>query len=157
MDPAAKPARLPPGTRADYQLFMPIATRWMDNDVFGHLNNVVYYSMFDTAVTTSLVGRGILNWQGGSHFLVVAESGCRFISETSFPGTVDVGIRLARRGERSIRHEIGVFRAGADVPSAEGFMVHVCVDSVARRPAPLPEARVDALADMGAAAAAKRS
>ena len=161
MDQTAKPARPPPGTRADYQVFMPIATRWMDNDVFGHLNNVVYYSMFDTAVTTSLVGRGVLTWQGGSHFLVVAESGCRFISETSFPGTLDVGIRLARLGGSSIRHEIGVFRKGADVASAEGFMVHVCVDSAARRPAPLPEAWLAALADMnatgGSATADKRS
>lgn len=127
-----------PGTRADYALFLPIATRWMDNDVFGHLNNVVYYSFFDTAVTTSLVGKAVLNWKGGAHFLVVAESGCRYHSELSFPGTVDVGIRVAMVGHRSIRHEIGVFRDGSEVAAAEGFMVHVCVDSVTRRPAPLP-------------------
>lgn len=120
----------------------------MDNDVFGHLNNVVYYSFFDTAVTTSLVGRGILTWTGGDHFLVVAESGCRFISETAFPGTVEVGIRLARLTERSMRHEIGVFRAGVDVASAEGFMVHVCVDAAGRRPAPLPMAWRAALSDL---------
>ena len=129
-----------PGRRADYEIFLPIATRWMDNDVFGHLNNVVYYSFFDTAVTHSLVGKGILTWKGGGHFLVVAESGCRFFSELAFPEPVDVGIRVARVGDRSIRHEIGVFRAGTDPASAEGFMVHVCVDSVTRRPAPIPEA-----------------
>jgi acyl-CoA thioester hydrolase len=137
MSPATRPA---PGRRADYTTFTPITTRWMDNDVFGHLNNVVYYSFFDTAVTRALVARGILTWHGGSHFLVVAESGCRFLSELAFPETIEAGIRLARLGERSMRHEIGVFRAGEDTASAEGFMVHVCVDSETRRPASLPEA-----------------
>jgi acyl-CoA thioester hydrolase len=132
--------RAAPGLRADYDVFMPIATRWMDNDVFGHLNNVVYYSFCDTAVTRSLVGKGILTWKGGSHFLVVAESGCRYFNELAFPEVVDVGIRVARLGGSSIRHEIGVFREGQDAASAEGFMVHVCVNSETRRPAPLPEA-----------------
>lgn len=128
-----------PGLRADYEVFLPIATRWMDNDVFGHLNNVVYYSLFDTAVTRSLVGKGILAWQGSDHFLVVAESGCRFFSELAFPEVVDVGIRMMRVSNRSIRHEIGVFRAGTDPASAEGFMAHVCVDALTRRPAPIPD------------------
>ena len=138
--PDVKPVRLPPGARAGYESFMPIATRWMDNDVFGHLNNVVYYSFFDTAVTTSLVGRGVLTWHGGSHFLVVAESGCRYHSELAFPGTVEVGIRVAGVSDKSVRHEIGVFREGAALASAEGFMVHVCVDAATRRAASLPAA-----------------
>lgn len=121
----------------------------MDNDVFGHLNNVVYYSFFDTAVCHFLVGAGILQWQGGAHFMVVAESGCRYISEAAFPGTVDVGVRLGRLGGSSVRYEIGVFREGADVASAEGFMVHVCVDSATRRPAAMPEAWRDALGRIG--------
>jgi acyl-CoA thioester hydrolase len=135
--PTIRPA---PGRRGDYASFTPIATRWMDNDVFGHLNNVVYYSFFDTAVTRALIERGVLTWRGGSHFLVVAESGCRYFNELAFPETVEAGIRLARLGERSMRHEIGVFRAGSDLAAAEGFMVHVCVDSATRRPATLPEA-----------------
>ena len=94
--PGTKPVRLPPGSaEGGYDGFMPIATRWMDNDVFGHLNNVVYYSFFDTAVTTSLVGRGVLTWHGGSHFLVVAESGVAVSQRAGVSGTVEVGIRVA--------------------------------------------------------------
>lgn len=133
-------SRPPAGTRADYQVFLPIATRWMDNDVFGHLNNVVYYSFFDTAVTRSLMDRGILTWKGSSHFLVVAESGCRYHSEAAFPSVITAGIRVAALGTSSIRHEIGVFADEAQTASAEGFMVHVCVDGTTRRPAPMPEA-----------------
>ncbi len=132
--------RPPPGRRADYHLFLPIATRWMDNDVFGHLNNVVYYSFFDTAVTRSLMQRGILTWKGSSHFLVVAESGCRYHAEAAFPALMTAGIRVGQLGTSSIRHEIGVFADDADTASAEGFMVHVCVEHATRRPAPMPEA-----------------
>jgi acyl-CoA thioester hydrolase len=112
----------------------------MDNDAFGHLNNVVYYSLMDTAVTRSFVARGILGSLGGSHFLVMAESGCRFHQEVAFPDLLQIGIRIARIGDRSIRHEAGVFRGGVDVAAAEGFMVHVCVASATRRPAPIPDA-----------------
>jgi acyl-CoA thioester hydrolase len=130
--------RPPPGIRADYHVFLPITTRWMDNDVFGHLNNVVYYSLFDTAVCHSLVTRGILQIAGGSHIMVIAESGCRYHSEVAFPDPVVAGIRVASIGSSSVRHEIGVFRGEQDAAAAEGFMVHVCVDTATRRPAPLP-------------------
>lgn len=140
--------RPPPGIRAQYRVFLPITTRWMDNDVFGHLNNVVYYSFFDTAVTRSLMDRGVLNWSGSQHFLVVAESGCRFVAEAAYPSTMTAGIRLARLGTSSIRHEIAVFEGGNDGASAEGFMVHVCLDATTRRPAPMPEAWRAALAPM---------
>ena len=138
-----------PGVRANYASFLPITTRWMDNDVFGHLNNVVYYSLFDTAVCTMLVSRGILSWRGGEHFVVIAESGCRYHSEVSFPDRLSAGLRLARVGERSIRYEIGIFRDGDDAAAAEGFMVHVCVDASTRRPAPLPQAWRAALQELG--------
>lgn len=142
--------RSPPGLRADYKVFLPLTTRWMDNDVFGHLNNVVYYSLFDTAVCQSLVARGILTWHGGSHFLMIVESGCRYHSEIAFPDPVVAGIRLASIGTSSIRHEIGAFRGTADAASAEGFIVHVCVDATTRRPAPLPDGWRDALQGLGA-------
>ena len=132
--------RLPPGTRADYHQFLPITTRWMDNDVFGHLNNVVYYSLFDTAVTHALMASGILGWTGGDHFLMVAESGCRYHAETAFPDALVAGIRVARLGGSSVRHEIGVFAGDNGQASAEGFMVHVCVAAATRRPAPMPDA-----------------
>jgi acyl-CoA thioester hydrolase len=137
--------RIPPGTRADYHHFLPVTTRWMDNDVFGHLNNVVYYSFFDTAVTHSLMDSGILTWKGSDHFLVVAESGCRYHAEAAFPEAITAGIRVARLGDSSIRHEIGVFAGDNGRASAEGFMVHVCVDAATRRPAPLPGAWREAL------------
>ena len=129
-----------PGARADYRHFLPITTRWMDNDVFGHVNNVHYYSYFDTAVCAFLVSRGILTWRGSSHFMVMAESGCRYHSELAFPDRVTAGLRVARLGGSSVRYELGAFREDAEAASAEGFLVHVCVDAATRRPAPLPEA-----------------
>ncbi len=145
-------ARPGPGARADYRRFLPLSTRWMDNDVFGHLNNVVYYSLFDTAVCHALVTADILQLardpRGVGHIMVIAESGCRYHSEVAFPDPVEAGLRMARLGERSIRWEIAIFREGAALASAEGFMVHVCVDAALRRPAPLPaawRARLEAL------------
>ena len=129
-----------PGRRAEYAHFLPITTRWMDNDVFGHVNNVVYYSFFDTAVCETLVAHGVLNRTGGEHFLVMAESGCRYHRELAFPDRVTAGLRVADLGRRSVRYEIAVFRGDDDLASAEGFMVHVCVSAADRRPAPLPEA-----------------
>ena len=129
-----------PGRRAEYAHFLPITTRWMDNDVFGHVNNVVYYSFFDTAVCETLVAHGVLNRTGGEHFLVMAESGCRYHRELAFPDRVTAGLRVASLGRRSVRYEIAVFRGDDDLASAEGFMVHVCVSAADRRPAALPEA-----------------
>lgn len=119
--------------------FLPLTLRWMDNDVFGHVNNAHYYSLFDTAVCEFLVGRGVLTWGGGTHYMVVAESGCRYHSEVAFPDPVVAGLRVERLGERSVRYEIGVFRGDDELASAEGFMVHVCVSAETRRPVPMPE------------------
>ena len=132
-------SRPPPGTRADYRSFVPITTRWSDNNPFGHTNNAVYYSYIDTAVTTLLVQGGILSWHGGTHMLLAAEGGCRFHAEMGFPDRLMAGVRVARLGGRSMRSEVGMFRNDDDTASAEGFLVHVCVDSAARRPAPLPD------------------
>ncbi len=132
-------SRASPGLRADYRRFLPITTRWMDNDVFGHVNNAAYYSFFDTAITHFLVRHGILTWQGGSHLLVVAESSCRYHSEIAFPDRVTAGLRLAKLGRSSMRHEVAVFPEDAELAAAEGYFVHVCVDSATRRPTPLPD------------------
>lgn len=131
-------SRPPPGLRAQYRVFGTVTTRWMDNDAFGHINNVHYYSYIDTAVCQVMVRHGILTWQGGPHFMMAAESGCRFLGEAAFPDRLDIGVRVARLGTSSVRWEAGVFRDGTETACAEGFMVHVCVDSQARRPAPLP-------------------
>ena len=132
-------SRPAPGVRADYVSFLPLTTRWMDNDALGHLNNVVYYSLMDTAVCHGFVARGILTWKGGAHLLMMVESGCRYHGEVAFPDAVMVGLRIAQVGARSIRHEAGVFAGGSETASAEGFMVHVCVDAVTRRPVAWPD------------------
>ncbi len=134
------PKRPGPGLRSAYCRFLPISLRWMDNDVFGHVNNAHYYSLFDTAVCEFLVGRGILTWRASDHFMVVAESGCRYHSEVAFPDRVTAGLRVERLGGRSVRYALGVFREDEETASAEGFMVHVCVAAATRRPAPMPEA-----------------
>jgi acyl-CoA thioester hydrolase len=133
------PLRPAPGLRAEYRRFLPMSLRWMDNDVFGHVNNAHYYSLFDTAVCEFLVGRGVLTWRASDHFMVVAESGCRYHSEVAFPDQITAGLRVVRLGTSSVRYDIGVFRNEDDSASAEGFMVHVCVAAASRRPAPMPE------------------
>ena len=112
------PPRPGPGQRADYVRFLPLTLRWMDNDVFGHVNNAHYYSLFDTAVCEFLVGKGILTWRGSDRYMVVAESGCRYHSEVSFPDRITAGVRVARLGARSVRYDIGVFREDDDLASA---------------------------------------
>ena len=127
-----------PGARGDYAFFSSTTTRWMDNDAFGHLNNAVYYSLIDSAVCARFVRLGILQRPDARHILMVAESGCRYHGEAKYPDVLDLGVRMARLGGSSVRHEIGVFRDGAAAACAEGFMVHVCVDTGTRRPAPMP-------------------
>ena len=137
--------RPPPAARARFRLFQPMPTRWMDNDAFGHVNNAHYYSYIDTAVCQVMVRHGIPSWRGGTHLMMAAESGCRFLGEVSFPDQLAVGVRVARLGTSSVRWEAAVFREGADGASADGFMVHVCVDAATRRPAPFPAAWRSAL------------
>ncbi len=140
--------RLPPGRRADYRAFRTIQTRWMDNDAYGHLNNVVHYSLFDTAVNAFLIERGALDFRDGAQIGLVVETGCRYHSEIAFPDTVDAGIRVARLGSSSVRYEVGLFRNDADVAAAEGFFVHVYVDRGTRRPMPFTDVLRRALAEI---------
>lgn len=134
-----------PGTRADYRAFRTIQTRWMDNDVYGHMNNVVHYSLFDTAVNGWLVERGVLDFHGGHQIGLVVETGCRYFAEMAFPDVVTAGIRVARLGSSSVRYEVGLFRNADDSAAAEGFFIHVYVDRESRKPMPLNEALRDAL------------
>jgi acyl-CoA thioester hydrolase len=127
------------GKRDEYRFFHTITTRWKDNDVYGHVNNVVYYSYFDTAVNYYLVSRKVLDIVRTEVVGIVAETGCRFYASISFPARVDVGIRVARIGRSSVRYEIGVFQDDEDIASAEGYFVHVYVDRAGMRPAPIPE------------------
>ena len=127
-------------SRDDYSAFRTIQTRWMDNDAYGHVNNVVYYSWFDTAVNALLVETGLLDIRCGQIIGLVVETGCRYFRSVAFPETVDAGVRIARIGNSSVRWEVGLFAAGEPEAAAEGFFVHVYVDRATRRPQPLPAA-----------------
>ena len=126
-------------TRADYRVFQTLSTRWMDNDIYGHMNNVVHYSLFDTTVNGWLVGQGVLDPLGGEQIGLVVETGCRYFAEMAFPDVVTAGLRVARLGSSSVRYEVGLLRNDAEEVAAEGFFVHVYVDRLTRRPRPLDE------------------
>ncbi|MCF3935959.1 acyl-CoA thioesterase [Acuticoccus sp. M5D2P5] len=124
-------------TRSDYKTFRTITTRWMDNDIYGHMNNVVHYSLFDTAVNGFLIEAGVLDPHGGPQIGLVVETGCRYFAPIAFPDLVTAGIRVARIGTSSVRYEVGLFRNAEEAALAEGHFVHVYVDRESRRPTPL--------------------
>lgn len=132
-------------TRSAYRHFQPITTRWMDNDVYGHVNNVVYYSYFDTVVNTYLIRQGVLDIEAGETIGLVIETQCNYFSALSFPDTVVAGLRVARLGNSSVRYEVGLFRNDEEIAAAQGHFVHVYVDRATCRPVPLPAALRDAL------------
>ncbi len=130
--------RSPPPHRADFPHFLPVSTRWMDNDVYGHVNNVAYYSFFDTAVNQFLIARGLLDIEGGQVIGLVANSGCSFFRPLAFPDELDVGLKVDHLGTSSVRYSLGVFRRGEQEAAAAGHFVHVYVDRDSRRPTSLP-------------------
>jgi len=128
-----------PDTRDRYRHFHLITTRWMDNDAYQHVNNVVYYSYFDTVVNAFLVNEGGLDIDSGPVIGLCVESQCRYLSPLAFPDVLDAGMRVSRIGRSSVRYEVGIFRAGEDAAAAQGHFVHVFVDRTTRRPVDLPE------------------
>ena len=132
--------------RDRYRHWMTIGTRWMDNDVYGHVNNVVYYSYFDTAINSYLVQAGGLAIHDGPVIGLCAESHCRYLRALAFPDVVEAGLQVEHLGRTSVRYGIGLFRAGAAEPSAEGWFVHVFVDRATRRPVALEGRLREALA-----------
>ena len=138
--------RQPPETRAAFPHFVVLPTRWMDNDVYGHVNNVVYYSYFDTVINRYLISAGGLDIAAGSVIGVAAESHCRYHRAVSFPDDLEAGLRVAKLGRSSVRYEIGIFAQGDVDAAADGWFVHVFVDRLTRRPAELPEPLRAALA-----------
>jgi acyl-CoA thioester hydrolase len=126
--------------RSSYRAFHPITTRWSDNDVYGHVNNVIYYSWFDTAVNAHLIEQGVLDFQGGDTIGLVVETQCNYFASLAYPQKVEAGIRVARLGGSSVRYEVGIFAEGSDSTAAAGHFVHVYVDAATRRPKPLPPA-----------------
>lgn len=125
--------------RSAYRAFRDIGTRWSDNDLYGHVNNVVYYSWFDTAVNGLLIEHGALDIHGGSVIGLVVQSGCHYFAPLAFPEPVLAGLRVAHVGTSSVRYEVGLFAGDAALPcAAKGHFVHVYVDRATRRPATLP-------------------
>ncbi len=128
---ASKPGPL---SRSAYRVFRPITTRWMDNDVYGHVNNVVYYSWFDTAVNAHLIEQGVLDIHKGETIGLVVETQCNYFAPLAFPQTIEAGIRVAHRGSSSVRYEVGLFAQGELMTAARGHFVHVYVNKETRRP-----------------------
>ena len=131
--------------RDAYRHFTTLSTRWMDNDVYGHVNNVVYYSLFDTAVNGYLIEAGALDIQHSEVIGLVVETHCNYFAPIEFPRKVDAGLRVAHIGSSSVRYEIGLFAQGDALTAARGHFVHVYVDRATRRPAVLPSALTHAL------------
>ena len=125
--------------RADYRTFRPITTRWMDNDVYGHVNNVIYYSFFDTVVSGWLVDSGIVDYEHGQTIGLAVDSQCSYFAPISFPDSVTGGMRVERIGRSSVTYAVGIFRDDEDQASAAGSFTHVYVDRATRRPVPLSD------------------
>lgn len=133
-------SRTPPPGRDAFRHFLSVPTRWMDNDAYGHVNNVVYYSYFDTVVNQFLIARGVLDVERGDVIGLVVETGCRYFKPVTFPETLHAGLRVEHLGSSSVRYSIGIFREDEDDAAAEGHFVHVYLDRATRRPVPLPDA-----------------
>ena len=140
--------------RADYRHFLRVPTRWIDNDSYGHVNNIAYYAFFDTAVNEHLIRAGGLDIARDPVVAYVVETACRFLRPVSFPATVDVGLRVARIGRSSVVYDVAVFPADDDGAAAVGRFVHVWVERASGRPADVPQRVRSALAPLAGAGAA---
>ncbi len=124
--------------RAEYPHFLALPTRWMDNDIYGHVNNALYYAFFDTAINQYLINEGGLDIAAGAVIAFAAESQCQYLRPLAFPGVIDVGLRVGKLGNSSVRYELAIFKQGEDFAAASGHFVHVFVDRETQRPAPMP-------------------
>ena len=138
--------RQPPPRRVEYPHFLQIPTRWMDNDLYGHVNNVIYYSWMDTVVNRFLIDEGGLDINNGAVIGLAAESACRYFAPVAYPEMIDAGLRIAHLGTSSVRYEVGIFRHGDDSAAAALHFVHVFVARESMRPAPIPAQIRSALA-----------
>ena len=128
-----------PTTLDQYLFIHSIETRWMDNDVYGHVNNVIYYSFFDTAVAVYLTAKAGLDYINSTSVGLVIETSCTYFEAIAFPDTVQVGVRVAKLGNSSVRYELAIFKNNQTTASAQGYFVHVYVDKQSQRPVPIPE------------------
>ncbi len=128
-----------PPTRDDYKVFYPITTRWSDNDIYGHVNNVVYYAYFDTAANRYLIEEGGLDISDGTIVGYVVSSGCDYHAPITYPEAVEAGVRVDRLGNSSVQYGIAIFREGAEEAAAHGHFVHVFVERAVNRAVPIPQ------------------
>ncbi|HAB85014.1 acyl-CoA thioesterase [Stutzerimonas stutzeri] len=128
----------PKHLRRDYKHFQPITTRWHDNDIYGHVNNVVYYGFFDTAVNNYLIQQGGLDIQDGDIVGFVVSSACDYFASIAYPDLIEVGLRVARLGSSSVQYELAIFREGEQEACAAGRFVHVFVERASNRPTTIP-------------------
>jgi acyl-CoA thioester hydrolase len=128
-----------PGVRDDFRHFLTVTTRWMDNDVYGHINNVQYYSYFDTVINRFLIDRGMLDIHAGEVIGLAVESHCNYFSSAAFPDDIEAGLRVAKLGRSSVRYEIGLFVAAREQAVAQGHFIHVYVNRDSDQPVDLPE------------------
>ncbi|MCP2671743.1 acyl-CoA thioesterase [Maricaulaceae bacterium EIL42A08] len=138
-------SRPAPASRGEFTSFEPIETRWADNDVYGHINNVTYYAYFDTAVNRRLAAAGLLDIEQGETIGLVVETGCQYHAPAAFPDRLEAGVKVARIGNSSVRYEIAIFKEGEASAIAEGHFTHVYVDRATRRPKALSQTWRDAL------------
>ncbi len=129
----------PQVTRAEYFHFLSLPTRWMDNDVYGHINNALYYGFFDTAINDYLITEGGLDINDGDAIGFAVESGCQYLAPLAFPEVVEVGLRVGKLGNSSVRYELAIFKQSEALAAAVGYFVHVFVDRQTQRPVPMPE------------------
>ncbi len=132
-------AQSPQITRADFPHFVSVSTRWTDNDVYGHVNNALYYGFFDTAINQYLIAQGKLDIIRGGVIGFAAESHCQYLQPIAFPEEIDVGLRVGKLGNSSVRYELAIFKHGEMLAAATGHFVHVFVDRETQRPVPMPE------------------
>jgi len=129
-----------PSTRVDYCAFSTLTTRWIDNDIYGHMNNAVHYQLFDTAVNGYLLEQGALDLKSGETIFLVVETGCQYFSELAFPDVITAGIKVRKLATSSVTYDVALFRGDAEVAAAQGHFVHVNVDRETRRPVTIDDA-----------------
>ncbi len=137
-------------SREDYIHFLAIPTRWMDNDIYGHVNNVVYYSYFDTVINKYLIEQGGFDITNDPVVGIAVETHCQFMRSLQFPDVIDAGLRVGHLGNSSVRYEIGLFKQGDDAVAAAGYFVHVFVARTSQTPVPIPQGIRAALAQLAA-------
>ena len=127
-------------SRAEYPHYTSLPTRWMDNDVYGHVNNALYYAFFDTAINEYLIAEGGLDITAGTVVAFAAESQCQYLRPLAFPGTIEIGLRVGKLGNSSVRYELAIFKQGEPLAAAAGYFVHVFVNRETQKPVPIPTA-----------------